>query len=96
MRPHPRHLRRDHILRFIPLALSACASKAPDAVDTHAEPKLVILSGLTLVGHEGASSEPMDLAMADGLITEVVPAGSRDWGEAERIELSEHLSLIHI
>ena len=90
MNDYPRHLPQRRIASLAPLFLSACTGAVPGAAAAPQVPDPVILSGLIVVGPEGPSSEPMDLALADGLITEIVPTGSRDWGESERIELNAH------
>ena len=63
---------------LLALSLSACTT-LPASTTPGEEPQATqVLSGLTLIGPDGASGQPMDLVLAEGRISEIVPTGSLD------------------
>ena len=80
--------------RFVTPFLSyvgGCSTVPPASVlDEVSQATPVVLTGLTVIGPDGAASEPMDLAMADGRISEIVPTGTQGWESTEQVDLNGH------
>ena len=87
---HPARFYRRSAGLLALLTGSDCANAQPETASSSQHSASTVLSGLIVMGPEGVSSQPMDIALEDGLITGVVPTGSTDWGDVERVELAGH------